>query len=79
MKFNNRSTKGKVLYACNDCGERHYIRTMELNRRNGDRCMGCGGRMIATSNNAIKREQVAGDMFSDDSIVRVGKDGKRII
>ncbi len=67
MAYMGGKTRGKVLYECSDCGERHHVRTLELNRRNGDRCMGCGGRLIASSNNAIRKQAVATERWNAES------------
>ncbi len=55
------SNKGKTLYKCRDCGKERYLRSIVLNRRNGDRCMDCGSRLEPKSGNAIKRLRVGAD------------------
>ena len=52
--------KGKVLYKCIDCGEQAYLWGHEMSRRNGNKCMGCGGLLEASSLHAKRREIVRG-------------------
>lgn len=59
--YSGNKNKGKFLYYCPDCGERHYLKPIELNRRNGDRCYGCGGRLQASSQNAMENERIGAD------------------
>ena len=43
-----------VQYKCTDCGETVMVATYTLNRRNGSRCMNCGG-FIMPDNKIAKR------------------------
>ncbi len=50
--------KGKKLYKCIDCGKCSFLKIYVFNTRYGDRCMNCGGRLEAKSENAVQ-EQLA--------------------
>jgi|TARA_R100001480_G_scaffold127497_2_gene125271 predicted RNA-binding Zn-ribbon protein involved in translation (DUF1610 family) len=53
--------KNQTRYRCPDCNEVVFLNTMSLNRRNGDRCMNCGGRLQPDSSGADERLQLGAD------------------
>ncbi len=59
--YSGSRNKGKLLFYCPDCKEQHYLKSIELNRRNGDRCYGCGGRLQASSQNAMENQRIGAD------------------
>ncbi len=50
--------KGKRLYKCIDCGTGKFLKIYMFNTRYGDRCMNCGGRLEAKSENAVQEQRV---------------------
>tara|TARA_Y100000310_G_scaffold319352_1_gene374529 strand:- start:1055 stop:1291 length:237 start_codon:yes stop_codon:yes gene_type:complete len=53
--------KNQTRYRCPDCNNIVFLKTMSLNRRNGDRCMDCGGRLQPDSAGADERLRVGAD------------------
>ncbi len=49
--------KGKRLYKCLDCGKGTFLKIYMFNVRHGDRCMNCGGRLEAKSENAVQEQK----------------------
>ena len=49
--------KGKRLYKCTDCGTGTFLKIYMFNTRYGDRCMNCGGRLEAKSENAVQEQK----------------------
>jgi DNA-directed RNA polymerase subunit RPC12/RpoP len=50
--------KGKRLYECGDCKERHYLAWRDFNRAARPRCAGCGSVRLELCSTEGKAERV---------------------